>query len=247
MTQVAVINRSSLDDAILAFQVAACDLQMRRDFAPAWAGTEPTPLRFYSSTEELPTGSGAVVVCTIEDTLDEPGVLGYHTDALGVQYMRVGARGWDSSTTLSHEFLEWEGDPTAAAWVPLPEGRLRAWTHIAAEVCDPCQGDTYEVEVEIFGRKERVRVSDFVLPSYFDVNGKRPFTYLDTVDEPFGLSRNGGGYRSLLNKNTGQTMQSVDGMHALDKAALDSVHRKLANQFSRTVRRAHAKPTFREV
>jgi len=245
MNQVAVINSSSLDDAILAFQVAACDIQMARDFAPAWAGTEPSPVRFYAKTDELPTGSDAAVICTMEDTMDEPGVLGYHTDALGVQYMRVGARGWDTSTTLSHEVLEWKGDPTAAAWVPIPKGLLGNWTHIAAEMCDPCQGDSYLIEVEIFGRKEQVKVSDFLLPSYFDPNGKRPFTFLDTIDEPFGLSRNGGGYRSLLNAKTGQTMQSVAGMHALDETALETVHRKLANRFSRTVRRAHATPILK--
>jgi len=247
MSQVAVINRSSTDDAIVAFMVEACDVQMRRDFALAWQGFEPVPLRFYAKTEELPTGNNAVVICTLEDALDEPGVLGYHTDIAGVQFMRVGARGWDTSTTISHEFLETEGDPTAAAYVKLPKGLLGPWTHIAAENCDPCQGDTYRIEVELFGRRESVQVSDFVLPSYFDPNGKRPFTFLDTIDEPFGLSRNGGGYRSLLNANTGQTTQNVAGLHTQDRVALASIERKLANPASRLSRRAVPAPHFSPV
>jgi hypothetical protein len=247
VTQIALINRSSLDDAIAAFQVEAINVQMVRDFAPAWKGFEPVPLRFYSTTDELPTGSGAVVVCTLLDSLRVEGVLGYHTDIGGVQFMEVGARGWDTSTTLSHEVLEWDGDPTAAAWIKLPPGFPGGWTHIAAENCDPCERDYYRIEVELFGRKESVLVSDFVLPSYFDPAGKRPFTFLDTIDEPFGLSRNGGGYRMLLNANTGQTFSSVAGAHEPDADALASLHIKLNNRFSRAARRLHAAPILREV
>jgi hypothetical protein len=253
MTQVALINRSSLDDAMAAFMVEALNVQMTRDFAPAWKGFEPVPFRFYSSTDELPTASGAVVLCTLLDSLRVEGVLGYHTDIGGVQYIEVGARGWDTSTTLSHEFFELEGDPTAAAWIKLPTdpkkrpvGIGARWTHIAAENCDPCERDYYEIEVTLFGRTERVRVSDFLLPEYFKEDGQRPFTFLDTVDEPFGLSRNGGGYRMLLDANTGQTFSSVAGAHEPDAEALASLQIKLANRFSRAARRMHAPPILRE-
>ncbi len=247
MAQVAVINRSSIEDPLLALHVEAVDLQMRRDVAPAWGGSLPPPVRFYASTAGLPTGDNSAVVCTVEDAM-EPGILGYHTDELGVQFLRVGARGLLESATLSHEVNEWDGDPFANGWVRIPDGLLGTWTHIAQERCDPCQGDNYRIQVTLFGRHEDIKVSDFVLPSYFNPNGKRPFTFLDTIDTPFGLSRNGGGYRLLANQRTGEVRART--AHGLidDPGAEASLEKKLANPASRLSRRLLARAgAFREL
>ena len=239
MSQVAVINRSSLDDTIVAFAVEACRIQIEKHLWKHWLGIIPASIAFYSSEHNLPIAEGTVVVCTIEDAM-QPGILGYHTDEFGVQFIRVGANGWNTSVILSHEFLEWFGDPHANGWRRLPSGLLGRASHIAREICDPSQGDTYEIDVEIFRRRERVKVSDFVTPDYFDPRGQRPFSFLDVIDRPFGLSRNGGGYRLLADELSGESWPSVAEGMVEDERARHAVAMKTGNPHTRISRRMAA-------
>jgi hypothetical protein len=98
--------------------------------------------------------------------------------------------------------------------------------------CDPCEQDRYDIEVTIGDETRRIWVSDFVLPAWFVPGAPSPYTWLDTVDEPFGLSRNGGGYRLI--RDADGSLSSDFGRHAPDTAKLA---RKVADPLSRTHRR----------
>jgi hypothetical protein len=182
---------SDLTDKNLAFMIEALNIQMRDHYCKAW-NQEHWPCKAYKSIRDLPVGTFWPIA--ILPSLDISGVAGYHDFAAGFVYGRVR---WDGSfngtaLTASHEAIELRGDPYCNKWVDIGGGRK-----VAFEKCDPCQGDSYEIEVKIFGEIRKVKVSDFVLPSYFKKDGKRPFTFLDTIDEnvfSLGLSRNGGGY-----------------------------------------------------
>ena len=250
MNHVAVINRSSLDDALAAFAVEAVKVQMERDVAPAWAGSIVPTVAFYSDVSKLPSGPSGVVPCVLVDKVDVEGALAYHTDILGEQFLQIGAAGELTAIHLAHELIEWFGDPTCDRWVAMPDGIVKGYDRIAAELCDPCQRDTYRIEVSILGETRSLPVCDFARPRYFETGARRadgPLTFLDTVDRAFGLSRNGGGYRMVKNALTGDTDANFgarleDGrtFAAVDFTARDDVQAKRANPLSRLSRRLAA-------
>lgn len=219
-------NSKLLTAADLAFQVRAVNRQMELDWAPAYM-EEPWPCRSYASLQGLAAGSFWPLA--ILDDLDGPaGAIGFHDWIAGLAYGRVLASGDPlDATTLSHEALELRGDPRCDLWLPMPDGR-----QIAREMCDPCEGDRYDVEVTIGSETRKIWVSDFVLPSFWVPGAPGPYTFLDTVDEPFGLSRNGGGYRLIKDKSG--NVSSDFGRHAPDHARMA---KKIADPRSRTARR----------
>lgn len=184
----------TLDQRNLAFMCEALNVQMREHYAPKWL-EEPWPVKAYSDLKGLPIGSFWPIA--IMSDIGAPNAAGYHTWEAGLSYGRVQ---WDgelnnTSVTASHEALELRGDPRCNRWIDIGSGY-----QAALELCDPCEGDSYDIEVELFGEKRSVKVSDFVLPSYFVKGAPRPYTYLDTIDSTIherGLSRNGGGYLLL--------------------------------------------------
>lgn len=181
--------------------VEALNIQMRDHFAPKW-GFEPWPCKAYKTLVGLPIGSFWPIA--ILPDIKAPNAAGYHDFAAGLVYGRVR---WDgtvdgTSVTASHEALELRADPYCNKWVPISSTKK-----VALEVCDPCEGDTYGIDVVVFNERRNVKVSDFVLPSYFQKGAPRPYTYLDTIDKnvfELGLSRNGGGY--LLVQEKGQVI-----------------------------------------
>lgn len=181
----------------LAFMTAALNIQMREHYAPKWL-EEPWPVKAYRSVKTLPVGSFWPIA--ILPSIDIPGAAGYHTFVDGLAYGRVRWDGFDTTTvTASHEALELRGDPRCNRWVSIGGGRA-----VALELCDPCEADTYDITVSLFGETRVMKVSDFLLPSYFVRGAPRPYTYLDTIDttaHELGLSRNGGGYLLLRESN----------------------------------------------
>ncbi len=190
MREIAVIERSRMDQATLAFQVRACNAQLQQ-LAEAF-DEEPWFARSYAAVPDAD-----VAVMLLLDTIDEPGALGYHDLANGKPYGRCRVTNEPSdATTLSHECLELARDPNIDLWLPMPDGRT-----IAYEVADPVQEDEYPITVTIGDETRTVWVSDFVVPAYFVQGSQRPFSYRDNVDEQFGVSRNGGGWRLVRNQS----------------------------------------------
>jgi len=192
---------SDLSDKNLTFMVEALNIQMRDHFAVKW-GFEPWPCKSYKTLVGLPIGTFWPIA--ILNDINAPDAAGYHDFAAGLVYGRVK---WDgtfdgTSVTASHEALELRADPYCNKWISIGPTK-----QVALEVCDPCEGDTYSIDVKIFNEKRAVKVSDFVLPAYFQKGAARPYTYLDSIDRnvfDLGLSRNGGGY--LLVRDKGQVV-----------------------------------------
>jgi hypothetical protein len=178
--------------ADLAFQVRAVSLQLEK-LAEAY-GDEPWTVRSYATVPE----GGDFAQMIILDDIDEPGALGFHDKTiLGKAYGRckVTKDPLDASV-LSHECLELALDPLCDLWLPLPDGR-----RIAREACDPAQDDSYVIPVTIGSETRNIWVSDFTLAAYWVDGAPPPYTWLNVIDEPFGVSRNGGGWRLVRDQH----------------------------------------------
>jgi hypothetical protein len=89
---------------------------------------------------------------------------------------------------VSHEVAEMRGDPTIDRTWTMPDGRLALM-----ELCDPVEDDLFAIDVG------GVKLSDFVLPSYFSNHGGlgRPWDYQGKLSGPCPTLLNGG-YQSIF-------------------------------------------------
>jgi hypothetical protein len=217
---IALLNESSVAQRDVDCIVKACNLQLERDFEPAY-GLEHHPVEFFASRDEVPPGSSVVVLFPDEvqattkfglpkdpNPLIPEAVYGVGVvDDHGRSFARVFVNrvlGNDEGTALdglrsvsvstSHEVLECRADPYINQWAVGPD--LRAYAY---EVCDAVDDQYYEVEVKVDenGPPERVCVADFVLLEWWNpkaING--PFNHNhERKDErlpgPFKYSRRG--------------------------------------------------------
>lgn len=150
----------------MAGLAGALSEQIQHDFAPVWhvaasVGVYP----------EAPAGTWAV---HIQDKLDEPGALGYHTDEHNQPVAYVEATS-DTAVTVSHEVLEMLADPWGNRMhsARLPQHidldfrdfglrTERSYVHYLLEVCDPCEATSYVVG--------GYPLSDFLLPHWYRSN-----------------------------------------------------------------------------
>ena len=130
----------------------------------------------------------------LTDDTPEPGDLGYHTDlgvpnaviqvtetlGYGGSILQPGSGNPAVSAVVSHEAAEMLVDPLATMYVPL----LGSTSQVAMEVCDPVQGDAYDIG--------EVSVSDFVTPGWFLNIGKA-----DQLGVATGSKLRPGGYYVL--------------------------------------------------
>jgi len=182
--EIAFENRSQqLSETDALFQVAACDLVMRRDFAPAW-GFEPWPCVLYKSVSSLPPEQCHPMY--ILDDIGTPNALGYHDDQLNFIYGRVLAQGAGTSVTSDHESKEMRLDPTCDLWVVMPNG-----DNTAREACDAVEGDTYNVDVTIAGETRTIAMSNFLLPAWFQADSKGPYDFMGLLTAPFTMTPGG--------------------------------------------------------
>ena len=184
----AILNKSKVvTNADVARMTAACDLQLRRDVAPAW-GMLPFEVKFYVT--KPPTKALKLVLF---DDADQADALGYHSDGPdGFPYGRVftkptmdqGAKvltGPGSvATVLSHEVIELFLDPECNRWADGIDGNSYAF-----ELCDPVEADSYVID--------GVTVSNFVLPPWFDQNPPKgsKYDFLGKLKKPFTMTAGG--------------------------------------------------------
>jgi hypothetical protein len=188
--EIAVINSSkSLSDTDVTFMVEACKAQLV-ECAAAW-GIPPLAAAFYAEVATLPASD--VYVCEVVDDLEQPGVLGWHSDDVR-PFIKVLAQGEATSVTLSHEFLETLCDPTCDQWRARGDG-----TQVALEVCDPVEGDSYNEPAIVLGESRLVAVSNYCLRSFFNPNGIGPFDRMGRLNGPFSMTP--GGYEVVLDAN----------------------------------------------
>lgn len=198
LTCVAVVNQSRMFRGaraeVLDRIVQAVQTQVERDFCPAW---NRLPLAVLSVPDGDPVPMGAALVYLVDKITDVQGAVGYHkADERGFfcgfvaveAIARLGGTMVSGSSSvsvaLSHEVLELLGNPAVNLWADCPDGRS-----IAHEVCDPVSGDYYDIEVEPLsvGRSEKVSVSNFVYPDWFNphVSSGCPLDHMQVLSNPF--------------------------------------------------------------
>ena len=174
--------------------VAAIGKQVAEDFEPEWsvsASLRCTSLDLHRKKVRIQGRHDALIYvgdASHDPTTGVDGALGYHSEnhkdtPYGFVYLDVCAQLDESWTcTLSHEVLELLADPTAAFTVSGVRSRRNVYYDL--EVCDPTQGDTYQIDY--------VTVSNFVGKRYFGLPGGSGRTnYLNLRLEPFSVRPNG--------------------------------------------------------
>lgn len=156
-----LVTDVQVQDALPAFQGAVSG-----EFAQAW-GADAT--LFFSNTP--PVGSWRLVV---SDYSFMEGAIGFHELVDGAPVGRAFARtaaenGLDWQVTFTHELFEMLADP----WLNRISVGTRLWL---VEVCDPVENDAYAY-TRIGASGEPVKISDFVLPSWYRKKAKGPYDF----------------------------------------------------------------------
>jgi hypothetical protein len=186
---IALLNESSVAQRDVDCIVKACNLQLERDFEPAY-GLDHHPVEFFASRDEVPPGSSVVVL--FPDEVYARTKFGLPEDpnppvaeaAYGVGVIDENGRSFarvfvdrilgnnegtaldglrSVSVSTSHEILEGRANPYINQWAVGPD--LRAYAY---EVCDAVDDQYYEVEVEVDGPPQKVCVADFVLTEWWN-------------------------------------------------------------------------------
>lgn len=128
------------------------------------------------------------------------------------------------SRTGSHEGIEITLNQWLDQWVLGPDG----W-HYAREGSDAVQRHHYTMGVALFGEFRDVLVSNYLLPSYFDANGKWPYDHMGVLTAPFSIAD--GGY-AIVQKNG-----VVDYLATSKEARMEAVRKaRYMGEWSRTAR-----------
>lgn len=182
---ISITNVSSkITDAEIAAAVPAFGKQIANDYAPVHGQG--------CAIESVPKGTkpNGNVIVFLGGPPDVDGALGYHdvdrdgsvTGVVGIAYIKVfEVDGYDWRTTLSHEYLELLGDFAAGTWDDMKDGLK----DVAHELCDPVEGDTYEID--------GVPVSNFVYPAYFNpyASSDDKLDHLGKLSAPFTMTAGG--------------------------------------------------------
>lgn len=151
MTDIAIIRQTSVQITPAEMQATIDEINraLRQEIYAYW-GTWATVW-----INAPPPGSWQVI---LQDTLDQPGDLGYHVDTTGLPTARIAVPFCieykdDWRTCVAHEIFEMVVNPTAAAMVG----------PYLKEICDPVVGQQY-----------RDWVPNFVTPAYFGLGTHNP-------------------------------------------------------------------------
>jgi hypothetical protein len=242
MPQIAVIADPdvAVDELTLGIWVDAADRQLK-EICNAW-GVPYTPVIYYRSVDGL--SPNECRIANIKTTLDAPGALGYHDDLAGVIFSRILFTNLhDTPVTLTHEDGEEGVDPTCDLYDSYDDKDDQA-----REICDRVEGDVYTVQGSVGEVSRDVPVSNWLYPSAFDPNGKKPFDKMGTLETWNGMTA--GGYTILRSKATGDVSDIFAQRRRLPRlvygAAEDTEHgqrsrilvaRRLSRPDSRLMRR----------
>jgi hypothetical protein len=195
--KISVVNRSTLfPDAQLRSLTNALQIQATNHFYPFWG----VAAKFYY-TPTTATPSLDHWILSILDDADQANALGYHDvtpagQPLGKGFVRTTQTdGGIFSVTMSHEDLEMLVDPYIN--LSAQDGQK----FYSYEVADAVEADALGYDITIPANWPDpgtvVRVSDFVLPSWFEsFRTTGPFDFLNHLSKPLELAP--GGYISML-------------------------------------------------
>jgi hypothetical protein len=213
ITQIAVINSSTtLSDTNGQYMVDALN-KILPQFCSDWSIPSCTAVYVKKGT----SSSIDTKIFFLENS-DSQGALAYHDLSNNKPYGRVfvqtilkyGPVLFSSDSTkptvaqcLAHEVFELLIDPYCNGWWMLPDNQ----TLYPSEVSDPVEGNivpitlSYTTTSTTFPIKQitntvKVGMSDWILPSWTNPQGKRPFNHNNTLTAPFQLDT--GGYEYVL-------------------------------------------------
>ena len=203
---IAIENRSDVPHRELVHVVRALQTQVDRDFFPLWGWRAKLVL----DPPRVPRRAMKIIV----QGKDSGGDYGYHLiDGVPITYVfTIGPDDEPISvypSTLSHEVLEMIVDPGVNLYALgfYKKGQKKIPAYIPYEVCDAVQENSYSIE--------GVKVSDFVVPEWFEPGRKRrsqKFSFRDAVEGPFELAP--GGYIDAM---VGQSLRTIWGEEANKK------------------------------
>jgi hypothetical protein len=189
----------------------AVNVQLNRDFSPEWGGSYL--VRVGSSSGDILAGE--IIFAVVDSLPDAPGAIAYHDvngQAVPVAFLALSTCNSldDVSTAISHECCETGGDSECNLWADSAQGQ-----EAAREACDAVESGSYDIG--------GVRLSDFVLQSFFAPNGQAPYSYVQSTggtgpSGPFMTAA--GGYQIVRNSGTGETsiQGEIKATHKLAKA-----------------------------
>lgn len=158
----AIVNASPVftDREIMAI-LPAMQLQLDRDFYPAWRNHVPEVKITFVPWERFQNLAADAWAIFINRHSKDDSMLGYHSVEGGRVYGRVYVgdirrMNLEWTVTLSHEILELIADPSAETVYQMADGRFAG-----VEVCDPVEADAQAYAID------GVLVSNFVYPAYF--------------------------------------------------------------------------------
>ena len=187
VVNIACINKATIDLGV-PFEKLTATLQKCFDqhFMPVWG----YPVKLYSTEVARPSDWQLVYL----DDAEKAGKLGYHKLTKGGQpaSMVFVAATLEANQRVSvvacHELFEMAVDPIANLWAQAGDG-----TEYAYEISDPVEEDTFSVD--------RIRMSNFVYPSWFEPFKHPPgtkFDHLGLLKKPFSMTK--GGYVTVKKK-----------------------------------------------
>ena len=213
ITQIAVINSSSiLSDTNGQYMVDAMN-KVLPQFCSDWSLSPCTAVYVRKGAST----SISTKVFFLNNS-DAQGALAYHDLSAGKPYGRVfvqtilqyGPLLFSADSTkptvaqcLAHEIFELLIDPICNGWWMLPDYE----TLYPSEVSDPVQGNivpvtltystiTTTIPIRRVTNVIKVGLSDWVLPSWSNPQGSRPFNHNNTLSSPFAIDN--GGYEYVL-------------------------------------------------
>jgi len=202
-----------------AKSAASIDHCLTHAFREAWGGSRRCV------PQEDTTTPGPRVAVPLGDTSTIQGVLGWHDDG-AIHVFRDGMSDEQLSITADHEIKEAALDPGACIWSDTGTGQ-----EVAYEACDAVEGFSFVPP------GCEMPVSDFVLPSFFDPSGERPFSHLDKPTAPFTTAPDDGANYQIVrtvDENGAQQVTADLSRHPRAKAK--------AHPSSRTSRRGVRQP-----
>ncbi len=191
---IAVVNYSDrADQNALAFQVEACNIQLREHCAPLW-DAEPPQVIYYGTAKELDPARAFQIGIVNDDGNAESA--GYHAVIGKIAYGLVDeGQSSDIGVILSHEVLEMYANAFLKRTVPWPGLNAKAYV----ELCDGVQRQHYDIRVNLFGNSRRVAVSDFQLPAWFGLSHPQRSTrttWMNQKLQPYQIAP--GGYQIIV-------------------------------------------------
>lgn len=189
MVDIVLVNASHvLTDAEISATISTFQKWDDDMLRPAW-GFDVCKYSFMTWSEFEQNQDENIWPIFINNHSTDPGVGGFHDDEAGRIFGRVFAGdalryGISWTVDASHEAAEIRGNPTIDKTVNIRGGMIAL-----RELCDPVEADEQAIDVD------GVKLSNFVLPSYFD-NGPGPWDYQNKLTGPCP-TLTVGGYQSL--------------------------------------------------